>query len=34
VLTPQTLRNVFGVNAQVVQAPERGGLIIVPLSRA
>jgi iron complex transport system ATP-binding protein len=34
VLTPQTLRNVFGINAHVMQAPEGGGLIIVPLSRA
>jgi iron complex transport system ATP-binding protein len=33
VLTPQTLRDVFGVEARVMQSPE-GALIVVPLSRA
>ena len=34
VLTPKTLREVFGVEGRVLEAPEGAGLIIVPLSRA
>jgi iron complex transport system ATP-binding protein len=33
VLTPDTLRDVFGVAAQVMPGPEGAGLIVVPLGR-
>jgi iron complex transport system ATP-binding protein len=33
VLTPDTLRDVFGVAAQVMPGPEGSGLIVVPLGR-
>ncbi len=34
VLTPKTLREVFGVEGRVLEGPEGAGLIIVPVSRA
>ncbi|HWC30818.1 MAG TPA: ABC transporter ATP-binding protein [Dehalococcoidia bacterium] len=34
VLTPATLRDVFGVRGRVMEAPDGAGLIIVPISRA
>jgi iron complex transport system ATP-binding protein len=33
VLTPETLREVFGVNAHVMAGPDGSGLIVVPVGR-
>jgi iron complex transport system ATP-binding protein len=34
ILTPQTLREVFQIEAEIIEGPAGTGMIIVPVSRA